>query len=102
MPQSDYDRDIRLTLGFDLPIEAPTDYFIEYILMVFNKAHRARSYVTGMAVSPLPLHTQNITEVTNVYQSPIDRETLDYCIFALDDIFIKDYTNAREPSRQDQ
>lgn len=97
MPKSEYERDIILTLGFDLPVEAPTDFFIEYILTVFNKAHRARNYATGMSVSPLPIHTQNITDVTNVYQSPIDRETLDYCIFALDDLFIEDYNNAREP-----
>lgn len=71
-------------LGVQSPVEPPTDFFIEYIIDVFYKAHRSRPYTTGFAVTPMHLGIRQISDVVEVYPSMISREILDYCILAID------------------
>lgn len=41
-----------------------------------------------MATFPLALSVKDITNVLEAHPVPLDRATLDACVFALDDIFL--------------
>ena len=43
-----------------------------------------------MAVNPLPLGVADITNTLNAHPVLLEREILDSCVFAIDDIFLKD------------
>lgn len=52
-------------------------------------ANRSRKYAIGMAGGvPLPLSVADITAVLDAHPSPLPREELDACIFALDAEFM--------------
>lgn len=75
-------------VGLEVPNEPPTDFIISQIIKVFRLANRGRSYISGMAVMPLPLSVENITSVLIAHPSPLDRMTLDAAIFAIDDAWL--------------
>lgn len=75
-------------LDLAVPDEPDTDYFIRAVLGTFYLANRGRSYISGMAVMPLPISVRDITDVLAAHPIYIDRNTLDPCIFAIDDAYI--------------
>lgn len=75
-------------LGIDVPIEPPTDCTTHEIISTFYLAMRGRSYIGGMTVIPLPLSVRDINDVLVAHAVSIDRELLDGCVFALDDVYL--------------
>jgi len=56
---------------------------------VFLLVSRSRQYVIGLGGGvPLPLSVAGITAVLEVYPSPLQREEIDMCLFALDAEFM--------------
>jgi len=54
-------------------------------------AARARRYASvgglqGMRLVPLPLTVKDITDTVEAHPSPLDRDELDPCLFALDGV----------------
>src|SRR5690606_28664278 len=61
------------------------DAITQHVIDVFLMASRSRRYAIGMAGGfPLPLSVADITAVLDAHPSPLPREELDACIFALD------------------
>ena len=61
-------------------------------------AARARQYAVGMgAAVPMPLSVADITSVLTAHPSPLPREELDACIFALDAEFMERMYENPEP-----
>lgn len=53
-------------------------------------ASRSRQYAIGAAGGfPLPLSVADITAVVDAHPSPLPREELDACVFALDAAFLE-------------
>jgi len=80
-------------LGLDIPVEPPTDYLTRAIITCFYYASRGRSYISGMAVMPLPISVKGITDVITAHPVFVDRDILDPCVFALDDEFLSEQRN---------
>lgn len=56
---------------------------------MFLLVSRSRQYVIGLGGSvPLPLSVVDITAVLEAHPSPLQREELDMCLFALDAEFM--------------
>lgn len=69
--------------------EPEIDAITEHILDVFMMANRSRQYIVGMTGTvPLPLSVADITAVLDAHPSPLPRDELDACIFALDAEFM--------------
>ena len=83
-------------VGVDVPHEPETNIVIDNIIHVFYLASRARRYIGGMAVSPLPLSVADINDVLMAHHCYTDRETLDACVFAIDDEWLKENHKAVE------
>lgn len=61
-------------------------------------ANRARQYIVGMTGTvPLPLSVADITAVLDAHPSPLPREELDACIFALDAEFMEGLDEKPKP-----
>lgn len=67
-----------------VPDEAPNDPLTAYAIQVFMLASRARRYVVGVAVAPLPLSIADVSAVVDVHGPAVDRRLLDACVLALD------------------
>lgn len=76
-------------VGLDVADEPVSDYDTYSIINTFWLANRSRSYVSGMAISPLPLTVGNISEVLAVYPVIMDRQCLDRAVFAIDDEYLE-------------
>lgn len=83
-------------VGVDVPHEPETNIVIDNIIHVFYLASRARRYIGGMAVSPLPLSVADINDVLMAHHCYTDRETLDACVFAIDDEWLQENQKAVE------
>lgn len=69
-----------------------------HIIDVFLMASRSRQYAVGMGgAAPLPLSVADITAVLDAHPSPLPREELDACIFALDAEFIDSLGDKPKP-----
>lgn len=79
--------------------EAPeNDTITAHILDVFYMASRSRQYAVGMGGAvPMPLSVADITAVLDAHPSPLPREELDACIFALDAEFIESLDEKPKP-----
>lgn len=77
-------------IGLDVPNEPPTDYDTHAVISTFYLANRGRGYLSGMAVSPLPLSVRDISDVLAAHPVMLDRDVLDGCVFALDDIYLSE------------
>lgn len=65
---------------------------------MFQLASRSRQYVIGLNGGvPLPLSVADITAVLEAHPSPLQREELDMCIFALDAEFMASLEEKPEP-----
>lgn len=76
-------------LELDLPEEPEIDCQTFTVINTFWLANRSRAYVSGMAISPLPLTVVNISDVLAVYPVPMIRECLDKAVFAIDDLYLE-------------
>ena len=89
-------------LGLDVPSEPISDYTTHEIINTFYLASRGRSYIGGMAVTPLTLSVRDINEVLQAHPVFIDRELLDSCIFALDAIYLEEQSRAQQQKSKDE
>ena len=103
-------------IGLDVPNEPPTNYDIHAVISTFYLANRGRGYLSGMAVSPLPLSVRDISDVLAVSPLPLsvrdisdvlaahpvmlDRDVLDGCVFAIDDIYLSESSEKAETSQE--
>ena len=61
-------------------------------------ANRSRSYLSGMAVMPLPLGVHDISNVVSAHPVLVERDLLDNCVFAIDDIYLEEMNKKSEKS----
>ena len=66
----------------------PTDYWVNAVIETFWLASRGRSYLSAMAIIPLPLTVAQISDVLAVYPLPFYREWIDKAVFAIDDEYL--------------
>ena len=88
-------------IGLDVPNEPPTNYDIHAVISTFYLANRGRGYLIGMAVSPLPLSVRDINEVLAAHPVMIERDVLDGCVFAIDDIYLSESKEKAEKADDD-
>lgn len=62
---------------------------------------RGRTYLGGMAVVPMRISVRDITDVLAAHPVLMDRDVLDSCVFALDDMFMTDTINAQKQNNAD-
>ena len=87
-------------IGLDIPIEPSGDYDVYAVINTFYLANRGRGYLSGMAVSPLPLSVRDISDVLMAHPVMLDRDVLDGCVFAIDDIYLSDANEKAETSQE--
>ena len=87
-------------IGLDVPNEPPTSYDIHAVISTFYLANRGRGYLSGMAVSSLPLSVRDISDVLMAHPVMIDRDVLDGCVFAIDDIYLSEASEKAETSQE--
>ena len=87
-------------IGLDIPIEPSSDYDVYAVINTFYLANRGRGYLSGMAVSPLPLSVRDISDVLAAHPVMLDRDVLDGCVFALDDIYLSEANKKAETSQE--
>ena len=83
-------------LGFDMPDEPVNDYLTYSVIHTFYLASRGRSYLGGMSVIPLPLSVLDITNTINAHPVLLERNVLDACIFAIDDLYLDELRHQRD------
>lgn len=88
-------------IGLDIPIEPSSDYDVYAVINTFYLANRGRGYLSGMAVSPLPLSVRDINEVLAAHPVMLERDVLDGCVFAIDDIYLSESNEKAEKASED-
>ena len=88
-------------IGLDVPNEPPTNYDIHAVISTFYLANRGRAYLSGMAVSPLPLSVRDINEVLAAHPVMLERDVLDGCVFAIDGIYLSESNEKAEKASED-
>ena len=88
-------------IGLDIPIEPSSDYDVYAVINTFYLANRGRGYLSGMAVSPLPLSVRDINDVLTTHPVMLERDVLDACVFAIDDIYISESNEKAEKASED-
>ncbi len=87
-------------IGLDIPIEPSSDYDVYAVINTFYLANRGRGYLSGMTVSPLPLSVRDISDVLAAHPIMLDRDVLDGCVFAIDDIYLSEANEKAETSQE--
>ena len=87
-------------IGLDIPIEPSSDYDVYAVISTFYLANRGRGYLSGMAVSPLPLSVRDISDVLAAHPVMLERDVLDGCVFAIDDIYLSEANEKAETSQE--
>ena len=88
-------------IGLDIPIEPSSDYDVYAVINTFYLANRGRGYLSGMAVSPLPLSVRDISDVLAAHPVMLDRDVLDGGVFALDDIYLSESNEKAKKADED-
>lgn len=88
-------------IGLDVPDEPKSDYDVYAVINTFYLANRGRSYLSGMAVSPLPLSVRDISDVLTAHPVMVERDVLDACVFAIDDIYLSEANEKAEKASED-
>ena len=88
-------------IGLDIPSEPSSDYDVYAVINTFYLANRGRGYLSGMAVSPLPLSVRDISDVLMAHPVMIERDVLDACVFAIDDIYLSESNKKAEKASED-
>ena len=87
-------------IGLDIPIEPSSDYDVYAVINTFYLANRGRAYLSGMAASPLPLSVRDISDVLAAHPVMLERDVLDGCVFAIDDIYLSEASEKAETSQE--
>ena len=87
-------------IGLNVPNEPSTNYDIHAVISTFYLANRGRGYLSGMAVSPLPLSVRDINDVLAAHPVLIERDVLDACVFAVDDIYLSESNEKAEKAEK--
>lgn len=67
-----------------------------YTLSAFRVLERSRSYISvGDQLVPRPLNTENVLNYLEIYDSPCELWLFLECLFALDNIYIEDWSNKK-------
>ena len=74
-------------LGMKPPEPPSYDDITQQVIQTFILATRARKYIEGQS---LPLTVGDITDVITAHPIDMTRSTLDYIIFALDDLVLSE------------
>lgn len=88
-------------IGLDIPIEPSSDYDVYAVINTFYLANRGRGYLSGMAVSPLPISVRDISHVLTAHPVLIERDVLDACVFAIDDIYLSEASEKAKKADED-
>ena len=88
-------------IGLDIPIEPSSDYDVYAVINTFYLANRGRGYLSGMAVSPLPLNVRDISHVLTAHPVMLERDVLDACVFAIDDIYLSESNEKAKKADED-
>ena len=88
-------------IGLDIPIEPGSDYDVYAVINTFYLANRGRGYLSGMAVSPLPLSVRDISHVLTAHPVMLERDVLDACVFAIDDIYLSESNEKAKKADED-
>ena len=88
-------------IGLDIPIEPSSDYEVYAVINTFYLANRGRGYLSGMAVSPLPLSVRDINDVLMAHPVMLERDVLDGCVFAIDDIYLSESNEKAKKADED-
>ena len=88
-------------IGLDIPIEPSSDYDVYAVINTFYLANRGRGYLSGMAVSPLPLSVRDIGDVLTAHPVMLERDVLDACVFAIDDIYLSESNEKAKKADED-
>ena len=88
-------------IGLDVPVEPSSGYDVYAVINTFYLANRGRGYLSGMAVSPLPLSVRDISDVLTAHHVLIERDVLDACVFAIDDIYLSESNEKAEKASED-
>ena len=88
-------------IGLDIPIEPSSDYDVYAVINTFYLANRGRGYLSGTAVSPLPLSVRDISDVLAAHPVMLDRDVLDGCVFAIDDIYLSESSEKAKKADED-
>ncbi len=88
-------------IGLDVPIEPSSDYDVYAVINTFYLANRGRGYLSGMAVSPLPLSVRDISDVLAAHPVTLERDVLDACVFAVDDIYLSESNEKAKKADED-
>lgn len=86
-------------MGLEVPDEPIKDIDTQEVINIFYLASRGRSYIGGMSVIPLPISVRDINDVLAAHPVLMDREMLDSCIFALDEIYLSEFGENREKTK---
>lgn len=70
-----------------MPDEPPEDEVTRHVLNVYSGVTRGRRYLPVMQGKPIPLPIggREVDEWLHGHPSPLDRDELDACVFALDE-----------------
>lgn len=82
-------------MGLEIPSEPISDYTTHEIINIFYLAMRGRTYMSGMSVVPMRLSVRDINDVLIGHPVDLDRELLDGCVFALDDLYLSEANSAK-------
>ena len=88
-------------IGLDVPVEPSSDYDVYAVISTFYLANRGRGYLSGMAVSPLPLSVRDINDVLAAHPVMLERDVLDGCVFAIDDIYLSEANEKAKKADED-
>ena len=93
-------------IGLDIPDEPESDYYVYAVINTFYLANRGRAYrggayLSGMAVSPLPLSVRDINDVLAAHPVMVERDLLDACLFAIDDIYLSEANEKTQKASED-
>ena len=62
---------------------------------------RGRTYLGGMAVVPMRVSVKDITDVLEAHPVLMDREVLDSCVFALDEVYLTEFNERQEKPKDE-
>lgn len=62
---------------------------------------RGRTYLGGMAVVPMRISVKDISDVLAAHPVLMDREVLDSCVFALDEVYLTEFNERQEKPKDE-
>lgn len=88
-------------LGLEIPSEPIKDIDTHEIINIFYLVSRGRGYIGGMGVTPLPISVRDINDVLAAHPVLMDRDVLDSCVFALDEVYLTEFNERQEKPKDE-